>query len=118
MAGPLIAELVKHGLKVSSFTELLLTVLIVGAGTDYGLFLIFRVREEIHGGLDHKEAIIKALSLVGESITFSAATVVAALLSPMLATFELYSDLGGPLATGALYCSIARQMELVAFKTR
>ncbi len=100
MAGPIIAELAKHGLKVSSFTELLLTVLIVGAGTDYGLFLIFRVREEMRSGLDQKEAIIKALSRVGESITFSAATVIAALLSLMLASFELYSDLGGPLAIG------------------
>ncbi|MCL4357303.1 MMPL family transporter [Patescibacteria group bacterium] len=100
MAGPIIAELARNGLKVSSFTELLLTVLIVGAGTDYGLFLIFRVREEIMNGLPQKEAIVKGLSRVGESITFSAATVIAALLSLMLATFELYSDLGGPLAIG------------------
>ena len=31
---------------------------------------------------------------VGESITFSAATVIAALLSLLAATFEFYSDLG------------------------
>ena len=100
MAGPIIAELARNGLKVSSFTELLLTVLIVGAGTDYGLFLIFRVREEIKNGLPQKEAIVKGLSRVGESVAFSGATVIAALLSLMLATFELYSDLGGPLAIG------------------
>ncbi|MHB1864893.1 MAG: MMPL family transporter [Candidatus Saccharimonadales bacterium] len=100
LAGPLIGELAKHGLKVSSFTELLLTVLMVGAGTDYGLFLIFRVREEARNGLPNREAIAKGLSRVGESITFSAATVIAALLSLILATFELYSDLGGPLAIG------------------
>ena len=37
---------------------------------------------------------------VGESITFSAATVIAALLSLLVATFEFYSDLGIPLAIG------------------
>jgi RND superfamily putative drug exporter len=100
MSGPIIGGLAHHGLKVSSITELLLTVLIIGAGTDYGLFLIFRVREEMRAGLAKNDAIVKALSRVGESITFSAATVIAALLSLILASFELYSDLGEPLAIG------------------
>ena len=100
MSGPLIAEAAKHGLKVSSLAQLLLTVLVLGAGTDYGLFLIFRVREELRHGLDKNEAIIKAMSRVGESITFSAATVIAALLSLLFATFQIYSDLGVPLAIG------------------
>jgi RND superfamily putative drug exporter len=98
ISGPIIAEAAKHGLKVSSLAQLLITVLVLGAGTDYGLFLIFRVREEIEGGLSHKDAIVKALSRVGESITFSAATVIAALLSLLLASFQLYSNLGIPLA--------------------
>jgi uncharacterized membrane protein YdfJ with MMPL/SSD domain len=39
-----------------------------------------------------------ALSRVGESITFSAATVIASLLTLLLAVFGLYSSLGAPLA--------------------
>jgi RND superfamily putative drug exporter len=100
LAGPVIAEAAQHGLKVSSLAQLLLTVLIIGAGTDYGLFLIFRVREEVQSGLAPKEAVVRGLSRVGESITFSAATVIAALLSLLLATFQLYSALGAPLAIG------------------
>ena len=100
LAGPVIGEAAKHGLKVSSLAQLLLTVLVIGAGTDYGLFLIFRVREEIQHGMVPREAIVKALSRVGETITFSAATVIAALLSLLFATFQLYSALGGPLAIG------------------
>ncbi len=107
LAGPLVAEASKHGLKVSSLAQLLLTVLVLGAGTDYGLFLIFRVREELQSGLDSREAIIKALSRVGESITFSAATVVAALLSLLLATFQIYSNLGIPLAIGITLMLVA-----------
>ncbi|HUA12974.1 MAG TPA: efflux RND transporter permease subunit [Candidatus Sulfotelmatobacter sp.] len=100
LAGPIVAEAASHGLKVSSLAQLLMTVLILGAGTDYGLFLIFRVREEIQGGLKPKPAIEEAMSRVGESITFSAVTVIAALLSLLFATFQLYSNLGIPLAIG------------------
>jgi RND superfamily putative drug exporter len=89
-----------HGLKISEITQLLLIVLLLGAGTDYGLFLVFRVREEIRSGLESKEAVVKALARVGESISASAATVIFALLSLLLATFGIYHDLGLPLALG------------------
>jgi RND superfamily putative drug exporter len=107
MSGPLIAEAANHGLKISSLAQLLLTVLVLGAGTDYGLFLIFRVREEYAQCLDINQSIVKAMGRVGESITFSAATVIAALLSLLLATFELYSNLGIPLAIGIALMLIA-----------
>lgn len=99
---PVIAESTKAGVQVGFITQILLIVLILGAGTDYGLFLVFRVREELQRGLDPKEAVVRALSKVGESITFSAATVIAALLSLLLATFGLYKGLGPALAIGLL----------------
>jgi putative drug exporter of the RND superfamily len=125
IAGPLVAEAAVHGLQVSPIAQLLLTVLVLGAGTDYGLFLVFRVREELRtsghatageyypgssglaGSLlrelafarpPARAAIVRALTRVGESITFSAATVVAAVLTLMLATFSFYSNLGVPFA--------------------
>jgi len=100
IAGPIIGELGNHGLKVSSLAQLLLIVLVLGAGTDYGLFLVFRVRERLRQGDSNKEAVVNALTKVGESITFSALTVVAALLSLLFATFQIYSQLGIPLAIG------------------
>jgi putative drug exporter of the RND superfamily len=98
IAGPIIAEAANHGLKVSSLAQLLLIVLVLGAGTDYGLFLVFRVRENLRRGQPSHDAVINALTKVGESITFSAFTVIAALLSLLFASFEIYSDLGIPLA--------------------
>jgi RND superfamily putative drug exporter len=97
---PIIAESTKAGVQVSFITQILLIVLILGAGTDYGLFLVFRVREELRQGLEPKEAVVKALARVGESITYSAATVAAALLSLVLASFGLYKGLGPALAIG------------------
>ncbi|HEX4060010.1 MAG TPA: MMPL family transporter [Streptosporangiaceae bacterium] len=100
LAGPLVGLAGEHGLQVSPIAQLLLIVLVLGAGTDYGLFLVFRVREELRGGLPPNEAIVKSITRVGESITFSAATVIAALLTLLAATFPFYSQLGAPLAIG------------------
>ena len=97
-AGPVIAQASKAGLQVTSLTQSMLLILTLGAGTDYGLFLVFRVREELRAGRAPHDAVSHALSRVGESITFSAATVVASLLTLLLAVFGLYSSLGAPLA--------------------
>jgi RND superfamily putative drug exporter len=125
ISGPLVGEAGKHGLQVSPLAQFLLIVLVLGAGTDYGLFLVFRVREELrarqHGAMGDRypgsrstpgsilsdlihprpparDAIVQSVTKVGESITFSAATVVAAVLTLLLATFSFYSDLGIPFA--------------------
>ena len=125
ISGPLVAEAARHGLQVSPIAQFLLIVLVLGAGTDYGLFLVFRVREELRAGqhgeegasypgsrglpgsllgdLVHprqpaRDAIVRSVTRVGESITASAATVVVAMLTLLLASFPFYSNLGLPFA--------------------
>ena len=44
-------------MSVSSISQQLLIVLVLGAGSDYGLFLCFRVREELAGGREPREAV-------------------------------------------------------------
>jgi len=100
IAGPLIGEAATAGLEVSSLTQIILIVIVLGAGTDYGLFLIFRVRESLAHGIEPREAVIGAVSRVGETITFSALTVIVALISVILARFGLYRGLGPGLAIG------------------
>jgi RND superfamily putative drug exporter len=100
ISGPLVGEAAHAGLKVSQLAQLMLIVLVLGAGTDYGLFLVFRVRENLRQGAEPKEAVRSAVMRVGETITFSALTVIAALLSLLVATFQIYSQLGIPLAIG------------------
>ncbi len=100
VAEPVIAEATHIGVQVSSLLQLLLVVIVLGAGTDYGLFLIFRMREELRAGREPKDAVVVSVTRVGESITFSAATVIAALVSLLLASFGLYKGLGPGLAIG------------------
>jgi RND superfamily putative drug exporter len=100
LSGPVIAQAASTGIQVSSITQFMLIVLILGAGTDYGVFLVFRVREELRRGLSGPDAVIRAVTRVGESITFSAFTVIAALSSVALAEFGLYQSMGPALAIG------------------
>jgi putative drug exporter of the RND superfamily len=98
VAERLTAETAVHGLSVSQIASLLLIVLVLGAGTDYALFLMFRVREEMRAGLACHEAIVQSVGRVGETITFSAGILIAALLSLATATFSLYAGLAAPLS--------------------
>jgi RND superfamily putative drug exporter len=107
IAERVVAQASSTGLQVSSVTQIMLTVLVLGAGTDYGLFLILRVREEIGRGATMHQAIELAARRVGESITFSGGTVIAALLALLLASFGLYSGLGPALAIGIAFMLVA-----------
>ena len=108
LAGPVITGAANHfNLAVSTITPLLLIVLVLGAGTDYALFLIYRVREELRNGLTPPDAVRKAVNTVGETITFSAFTVMAALLSLVVAQFGIYQSLGPSLAIGIFLMLLA-----------
>jgi len=102
-----IAGLGAAGLQISSVTQTLLVVLILGAGTDYGLFLVYRFREELRAGAEPHAALVHALTRVGESITASAGTVIVALLTLLLASFGLYHDMAVPLAVGVAVMLLA-----------
>jgi len=107
LASPVIAGATHLGVQVSAITQFILIVLVLGAGTDYGLFLVFRTREELRRGLDPKDAVRRAVATVGESITFSALIVMAALMSLIIAQFDFYQALGPALAIGIALMLIA-----------
>jgi RND superfamily putative drug exporter len=100
ISGPVIGELTKIGLQASTVTQGVLIVLILGAGTDYCVFLLSRMREEMGNGLSAREAVARGVETVGQSITFSGLTVIAALSSLALAQYGIYQSLGPPLAVG------------------
>jgi RND superfamily putative drug exporter len=100
LAGPVIARASSLGFQVSTFMQSILIVLILGAGTDYGLFLILRMREEMRAGRAPRDAIVEAVDRVGESISFSGGTVIGALLLLLLAQLGVYRGLGPGLAIG------------------
>jgi RND superfamily putative drug exporter len=100
VAEPVIAESTHLGVQISSLLELLLTALVLGAGTDYGLFILFRYRENLGRGMDNQAAIVEAMSRVGSAVGLSALTVIVALSSLVVAQFGLYRGVGPGLALG------------------
>jgi len=81
----------------SSVTTLLIVVLF-GIGTDYILFLMFRYRERLRLGEDPKQAMVSAVTRVGEVIASAAGVVIVAFLALLLSTLSLFRSLGPTLA--------------------
>jgi RND superfamily putative drug exporter len=99
MAEPIVAAIARRsGLIETDVTQLMLSVVVLGAGTDYGLFLSFRVREQLRDGAIAHDAVVNALGKVGRPMLYSALTVVVAFSVLLVAQFGLYRGLGPTLA--------------------
>ena len=72
----------------------ILSVLVLGAGTDYALLLVSRYREELRKHEDKHEALRLALRTAGPAIFASGLTVIAALLTLSIAKVNATSGLG------------------------
>ena len=65
--------------EVSTFASNIVLVLGIGLGVDYGLFMIFRFREELRRGPSRVAALAATLRGAGRTVLFSGLTVAAAL---------------------------------------
>ncbi len=90
----------------SSVTTLLIVVLF-GIGTDYILFLMFRYRERLRLGEDPKQAMVTAVTRVGEVIASAAGVVIVAFLALLLSTLSLFRSLGPTLAIAVAVTLVA-----------
>jgi RND superfamily putative drug exporter len=87
-------------LTVNGQSQGILTVLVVGAGTDYALLLIARYREELRRHEDRHEAMAFALHRAAPAIFASAGTVIVGMLCLMLAEMNSTRGLGPVNAIG------------------
>lgn len=73
----------------------------LGLGIDYSLFVLYRYREELAGGVRPGEAIERTLRTAGRTVLFSCITVAAAMMSLLVFPLRfLYSmGVGGALVT-------------------
>lgn len=96
--------LTELGVTVNGQSSSILSVLVLGAGTDYALLLVSRYREELRKTPDKHVAIARAMRTAGPAIVASGSTVIAALLCLTLAKVEGTAGLG---PIGALGIAIA-----------
>ncbi|WP_369807321.1 RND family transporter [Mycobacterium sp. 852002-51057_SCH5723018] len=72
----------------------LMTAVMVGAGTDYAVFLISRYHDYVRRGEDSDQAVRMALMSIGKVIAASAATVAVAFLAMVFTKLEVFSAVG------------------------
>jgi putative drug exporter of the RND superfamily len=100
------------GVTINGQSSSIMSVLVLGAGTDYALLLVSRYREELHHTVDRHEAMRTALASAGPAIFASAATVIAALLCLMLAKVNGTAGLG-PIAAIGIACAALSMLTLL-----
>jgi RND superfamily putative drug exporter len=98
--------LAQAGWQVSSTIDTFMVVLIFGVGTDYSIFLISRVREELARD-EWAGASRRAVGRIGGVITASAATVVVGLASMAVARFGFVRTIGPALAVAIVITLLA-----------
>ena len=92
--------LTKAGMEVTGTSRSLLVVLMFGAGTDYCLLLVARYIEALRHERDPLDAMAIAVPRSAPAIAASGATVMAALLTLLVAKVSLISTLGPVNAIG------------------
>ncbi len=100
------------GVTINGQSSSIMSVLVLGAGTDYALLLVARYREELHRTTDKHEAMRTALASAGPAIFASAATVIAALLCLLVAKVNGTSGLG-PIAAIGIACAALAGLTLL-----
>lgn len=100
--------LVDHtGLTVNGQSYGILTVLVIGAGTDYALLLVARYREELRRHEDRHEAMAFALHRSGPAIFASGSTVILGMLCLLAAEMNSTKGLGPVAAIGIVFALLA-----------
>ncbi|WP_102142191.1 RND family transporter [Mycobacterium hubeiense] len=103
VARPVVAALGESGLvEVSLFSVALMAAMVLGAGTDYGIFLLARYHENRRAGVDSADALVAAYRGVAPVIVASALTIAAALACLVFTDVGMLRSAGIPCAIGIL----------------
>ncbi|MGJ0119938.1 RND family transporter [Williamsia sp. MIQD14] len=82
------------GMPVSQFTVAFMTVILLGAGVDYSVFLISRYHERLRHGADPSGALVDATATIGRVILASATTVALAFMAMVFGQLSVFATLG------------------------
>jgi putative drug exporter of the RND superfamily len=75
-----ITGLLAHAIDIATFSPTLATLIGLGVGIDYSLFVVTRHRNAIKAGRDPEAACVRALNTSGRAVLFAGGTVIVALL--------------------------------------
>jgi len=100
------------GVTINGQSSAIMSILVLGAGTDYALLVVARYREELHRSEERHEAMRAAMASAGPAVFASAATVIAALLCLTIAKVNGTSGLG-PIGAIGVACACISMLTLL-----
>ncbi len=89
-----IVRMLEHVLQVPAVASTLATMIGLGVGIDYALFIVTRHKLQLAEGMELRESIARATATAGGAVVFAGFTVVIALCSLAFAGIPLVSTLG------------------------
>jgi RND superfamily putative drug exporter len=89
-----IIRLLEHVVQVPSVAATLATMIGLGVGIDYALFIVTRHKLQLADGMEIQESVARATATAGGAVVFAGFTVVIALCSLAAAGIPLVSTLG------------------------
>ena len=105
------------GVTINGQSSAIMSIMVLGAGTDYALLIVARYREELHRSEDRHEAMRAAMTSAGPAVFASAATVIAALLCLSIAKVNGTSGMGPIVAMGVACAALSMLTLLPALLT-
>ncbi|MGB8402568.1 MAG: RND family transporter [Mycobacterium sp.] len=102
VAQQVVAALGLIGLGLSPQTIVLMTGMMMGAGTDYAIFLFSRYQELVRSGEDSDDALVSSLTSIGEVIAGSAGTVAITFLALSFTKLGVFATVGPALSVTVL----------------
>jgi RND superfamily putative drug exporter len=95
------------GLTTDESTTVILIVVLFGVGTDYILFFLFRYRERMREGEEHRAAVAHAIERAGEAIASAGGAVFVAFMTLALSSLGIFKSMGPSLAIAVAVSVIA-----------
>ena len=94
VAGLRMVTLLGQVVEVPTTAPALATMIGLGVGIDYGLFMVSRHRDQLRAGMELPESIARTTATSGGAVVFAGGTVIIALLSLALSGIPLVTTLG------------------------
>ena len=102
-----VIQILSHAITVSTVAPTLGTMIGLGVGIDYALFIVTRHFRGLAGGLDVRESLARAVATSGGAVTFAGGTVTIALLSLAVAGIPLVTTMGLAAAVAVVVAVLA-----------
>jgi len=109
-----VITLASHVVPMPDISTELATMIGLGVGIDYSLFIVTRFRENRRAGVEVGEATVVAMDTAGRAVLFAGATVIIALLGMTVLGLSFLDGLAVASALGVLFTMLASLVMLPA----